>query len=94
MSTPKLEIAEFDEAPVDEFDGTDINAAGGLADDQQIRVALKLAGKDNFLLVAAENLALFRSGSPGRTSNSCISALQRFTTASRSSLKPLPSASS
>ena len=46
-------VTQCDEAPVDEFNGADINAAGGLADDQQIRIALDLAGQNDFLLVAA-----------------------------------------
>src|SRR3546814_16951084 len=43
----------LDDAPVDEFDRTDIDAARRLPDDQELRVPLDLARDDDLLLVAA-----------------------------------------
>ena len=41
---------------MDELDGTDIDAARWLADEQAFGAALDLAGKDDFLLVSAREI--------------------------------------
>ena len=46
-------VAQGDDLLVDELDGADVDAAGGLADEQHVRVALHLAGEHDLLLVAA-----------------------------------------
>ena len=47
---------------MDEFNGANINATGGLADNQQIRVTLNLARQNDFLLVAAGKFCAFEIG--------------------------------
>ncbi len=49
-------IAQGDDLLVDEFDRADIDAARRLADQQQVGVALDLAGQHDFLLVAARKI--------------------------------------
>ena len=46
-------VAQRDDLLVDELDGADVDAAGRLADQQHLGVALHLAGDDDLLLVAA-----------------------------------------
>ena len=52
-STALPRVAHRDQAPVDELDRADVDAAGRLADQQQIRVVLHLARQHQLLLVAA-----------------------------------------
>ncbi len=49
-------VAQADDLLVNEFDRADIHAARGLADQQQIGVALDLARQNDFLLVAATKI--------------------------------------
>ena len=46
-------VAQRDDLLVDELDRADVDAAGRLADEQHLGVALHLAGDDDLLLVAA-----------------------------------------
>ena len=46
-------VAHRDEAFVDELDGADVDAAGGLADEQQVWVLIHFAHQHDLLLVAA-----------------------------------------
>ena len=46
-------VAHLDQALVDELDRADVDAAGRLADQQQVRVVLQLAREHQLLLVAA-----------------------------------------
>src|SRR5581483_5880120 len=53
-------FAFLDEPPVEELDGADVEAAGGLGGDQHLRVARDLARRDHLLLIAARERARAR----------------------------------
>ena len=79
-----------DELAVDELDRADIDAARRLADEQQLGVALDLAGEHDLLLVAAGEIGVLSRGFGGRMSNFCIFAGRSRDHAPRSSRRPAP----
>ena len=67
-------VALLDQAPVDELDRADVEAARRLRGDQDARVAVDLAREHDLLLVAArERRRRASAAPPPRTSNSLIS---------------------
>ena len=71
-------VAEFDQLSVDKFDGTDINAAGRLRNQQQLWIQLKFAADDELLLIAARERFCGVAGLGGRTSKFSMISVTRF----------------